>query len=466
MLQLWRERLTILLLCLLPFHAFFVTVGTKILQGQHKSPPLLLSVWKEAFILLLLFLVVIEIVYSKKIRQFFIFDRLDIALISFTVLALCVSYMQHVPVKQLAYGFKYDLWPLWIFFICRRVTWSTEFVTNAVRSLLYTGSIVALIGFVFLVVPSSFLEWLGYSETHSLYLPHKTTAAFQAIGDTGIRRLQSVLSGPNQAGLWLLLPASLATVTYFIKKTKTLKKDMPTFYVARYLLITFAILLTLSRSAWVALFVILLYAIAVIGGKNSVKKSIRRFVIIGSVPIIAVLLIAPSIVLRAVSNADHIQKPLVALQSIWQHPFGLGLGSAGPASHHVRDVCLDVPSGANITWAKPYPELCLFMNSTQIVPTDRTCTCPFITENWYLQIGVETGILGGLLFLYCIFTVIKMLYVKKFTWEIAITMYIIGISIAAIFLHAWEDTAVAVSAWVLLATVLPLENKKVAVSSS
>jgi len=135
------------------------------------------------------------------------------------------------------------------------------------------------------------------------------------------------------------------------------------------------------------------------------------------------------------------------------NPFGLGLGSAGPASNRVSDACVYLPEDGDASWAADRPDLCVFLGEKQVQPDDRECSCPFLPENWYLQIGVELGIMGFALFILIIFFVIRMLRQSKdYSLGEGVLLGFVGISIAALFLHAWEDSAVAYTLWVLAAT--------------
>ena len=68
-----RELLTIVLLGLLPLHAFFVTVGTNVLAGPGHAPLTVLALWKEAVLGVILLIALIE--WLKKPR--FSLDILD-----------------------------------------------------------------------------------------------------------------------------------------------------------------------------------------------------------------------------------------------------------------------------------------------------------------------------------------------------------------------------------------------------
>ena len=100
------------------------------------------------------------------------------------------------------------------------------------------------------------------------------------------------------------------------------------------------------------------------------------------------------------------------------------------------------------------------MGTEQFQPVDRSCNCPHITENWFLQIAVETGVLGGLLFLaLCLISLLGLRSSTKILPQ-SVFLMIIGISIAALFLHAWEDSAIAYTVWILLGMALPFNALK------
>ena len=141
-------------------------------------------------------------------------------------------------------------------------------------------------------------------------------------------------------------------------------------------------------------------------------------------------------------------------------PFGLGVGSAGPASNRVSDACVHLPADSDASWAKDRSNLCVFVDDIQIQPVDRACRCPLLPENWYLQIGVELGILGFALFIALIILVLRTLQTTNHTlltssiqskFGQTAMLSFLGISIAALFLHAWEDAAVAYTVWFLVA---------------
>ena len=434
MLQSLRQRLTLFLLVLLPLHAFLVTVGTKALQGSGNAPMVSLSLWKEAVLLLILALACKEIVQKAKMPRLDMFDWLILTML---ILSVMVTAMTDGDWKLYLFGFKYDFIPLAAFVILRRVQWSDAFRKRLISVLLIVGIVVAAFGIATLAFPSSFFSLFGYSDLHSLYVPNGPLAAFQQIESLGVRRIQSTMSGPNQLGLWLLLPWSIALLR------------------RRYMfliLIAIAILLTFSRSAWIASGVIFLIVLF-----KSVPRKVFFYALGGlfSASLLAFMVLysfAPDIVMRSASNSNHLARPLEAIEVMKENPLGLGLGTAGPASNRVSDACVHLPEGSDASWASDRPDLCVFTGDIQVQPHGRVCNCPLLPENWYLQMGVEMGILGFVLFITLIIFVLLRLRSSPYA-----LLPFVGISIAALFLHAWEGSAVAYTTWILAAVSLEKE---------
>ncbi|MDA1208871.1 MAG: O-antigen ligase family protein [bacterium] len=486
MIQKFRESLSLLLIGALPLHALIVTLGTKLSIGPGHAPLTELALWKELVLGLILIFSIVEIANCKlktaRLRQGFIgqakkiphtkyhipkIDMTDAAILSLLAIAAALSYRLQLPLRQVAFGFRYDFLPLIIFLIVRRVDWSEWFRVLLLRVILITGGAVAGFGILTFFMPQSFFTMLGYSDLHSLYLPGGPLAAFQQIGDSGMRRIQSTMSGPNQLGLWLLLPWSIGVLELlarFDTSHRLIRLIFPQnnsskvrwFYGLYLFLIGTALLLTFSRSAWVAAAVIALTAVLM---QFSAKEAVRHILRVSGLTAMCLLLVvvlAPNLLIRLSSSRDHILKPLHAMHVIRENPLGLGLGAAGPASNRVSDACVFLGAGADTTWAADRPNLCVFAGGVQVQPVEPACHCPFVTENWYLQIGVELGVVGMLVFLLLNLTILRRLYVPNANTEEPndilspeVFLPFLGISVAALFLHSWEGAAVAYSLWLM-----------------
>ena len=467
LLQNLRQHLTVLLLTLLPIHAFAVTVLTKIIQGPDLRPMRELAFWKEGFLGIIVIMALLELCKKivKKDWSFLRVDRIDICIIGLTILGLLIPDPRSpIPDLQFLYGFRYTLLPLCLFFLLRRVPWSEQFQSRILTYIKWIGFAVALYGIITFFLAQKFFVWLGYTDLVSLYLPWKPIAAYQEISDLGLRRIQSTLSGPNQLGVWLLLPWSIWLTNLVSGMKVSGFRFQPACRQGRVsglqnftytFIVLLAIGLTFSRSAWIATAVITLIALYQQLPKTLFRRLACTGILVGVIGIVLGVFVAPQTFIRLSSSREHLLRPLAAIERMAQQPLGYGLGTAGPATNRLADPCVYLNPQDDYSWAHDRPELCVFIANTQVKPTDRTCTCPFLPENWYLQVGVELGILGMALFIG-----LMVLIIQKLTKQPVLYCSFIGVSIAALFLHAWEDPAIAYTLWLLCAAVLAPKTDK------
>ncbi len=468
MLQRLRESLALILIAVLPLHAMLVTVATHVLEGQNHAPLVVIALWKEVLLAVIVLLALIEIARIKKAtqqRSVWSWDQLDWCIVFGIGIGVVVSFSGgagsfsgidlSAASKRFLLGFKYDFLPLVAFFFLRRALWSSIFFVAAARIIVMVGAVAAVFGIVTLFLPLSFFTAIGYSDLHSLYLPNSSIASFQFLEGTEIRRIQSFMSGPNQFGLWLLLPFA-ASLQLCIKSLREQRRIDAVFYAAGEALIIVALFYTYSRSAWIGAAAILL-TVSVLLLRRVIRTWFYRSlaiiifaVLVGFIVMVGVR-VSPQILVRTQSLKGHFEKPLAAIQTMRAHPFGLGLGTAGPASNRLSDTCIFLDSGADITWAQGRPDLCVFIDNVQKLPAGKVCDCPVLTENWYLQWGVEMGVAGLLLSLAIIFLVfIHGLKFPVSDVRIFPVLAFLGVAVGGIFLHSFEDSAVAYSLWLLL----------------
>lgn len=467
-----RERLTLVLVALLPFHALLVTVFTKLIAGSGHAPLSWLALWKEGVLGVILGLALVKIVASSRQaasgkRQIVSFDNIDFLIVALALLSLPVTAVGHGDWKLFLFGFKYDFVSLLAFLLLRRAEWSVWFGERLRQVIVCSGLAAATYGIVSFFLPAVFFQWLGYSDLHSIYMPGGPLPAFQHIEGLGLRRIQGAFSGPNQFGIWLLLPWSVLLVSFLkrfkparliartiLTKLHLVRAVVPWWTIGGIFLVAAAIILTFSRAAWLAAFVVTLLGVWRLIPFKAARKIMLGVLGAGALIGIMLILLAPSVMVRLSSSQGHVARPIEAAKAMVREPFGYGLGAAGPASNRVSDACVYLEEGDDPSWASDRPDLCVFVGAKQVQPIERVCHCPFLPENWYLQIGVELGIAGLILFLLLIIGMLKGLlsYPDVF-------LPFLGISIAAIFLHAWEDSAVAYTAWVFAATVLSVPTR-------
>jgi hypothetical protein len=482
-----RHFLVLVLFCLLPFHAFFVTVGTNALVGPGQPPLVVLAVWKELLIAVLFVIGILELAGEDVRRWTFQYTsilktaspwRLALKLGSETwmitallVLALALSTF-HFQLSTFVFGFKYLFLPLVFFLLLQSLSWEAGFLERKLLPLLaLIGGLLALYGILTFFLSESFFTALGYSAAHSLYSPKAPLSAFQYIAGTEIRRIQSTFAGPNQFALWLLLPWSIWLLA-LLRSLPRASSDSRCFardvlLLCNFLLVGAALFLTFSRSAWVAAFVMTFISCLRLlqGSGRRIVLSTFLVVAVGATALIAFL--ASPVLERGLSNRAHLERVWMGVTEMFRTPLGHGLGSAGPASNRLQDPCVFYEGAPDISWAASRSDLCIFVNGVQLqpLPTERLCTCPVLTENWYVQVGIELGVLGLLLFLLLIAIVLKKLVALSYqlsadamlpapSLQLTAFLAFLGISIAALFLHAWEDSAVAYTVWGMVGIAL------------
>ncbi len=452
-LQSWRELLTIVLVALLPLHALLVTLSTRLIAGPGHAPLPWLALWKELLFVVILGLAAVEIVQiARHRRRLPASDLLDVLVVAFFVVAVASATWHDTSLAKLALGLRYDVLAPLGFVILRKVPWSAAAGARMRHTLLIVAAGVAAFGLLGLVLPLSAFGWLGYATNfHSLYLPDSPLAPFSQIGETMIRRAQSTLSGPNQFGLWLTIPLAI------LMATLSHRRALPWRSAGLGALLLAALFATFSRTAWIGAAA----GLIAVGSLQVHTRTLRRWFLPVTTGLIAVAVIgglaAPQTVIRASSTRGHFEQPIAAITRLAAHPWGEGLASAGPASSRFADACVKLRPEDDPSWAKAQPELCVFLGDKQVQPTDRLCRCPFHPENWYLQLGVELGWPGLLLWLAIIgLTLWRLLPLVRSRETAGSTAAIAQLSLAVgcLFLHAWEDVAVAFTIWILTAIAL------------
>lgn len=467
-----RESLTLVLIALLPMHAMAMTVLTHVFEGAGHSPSALFSVWKEVMLAFIVLLAITEMFRLRddiSERRIWSLDLLDWCILGALTVAAFSSFTGDqagftlFPLskedKMFLFGFKYDFLPLITFFLLRRVPWSRDFRRSASLILIGIGILFAVFGLATLFLPMSFFTAIGYSDLHSLYRPHAPLAAFQMIEGTDLRRIQSVMSGPNQFGLWLLLPLAAVYQWMFMAiRGRHLRRAF--FSMGTIILLLIALTYTYSRSAWVGA-AVMTVAYALLLLRHRIASVLHRSIVISiagvvsGIALVVAIQIAPNIFLRAQSLQGHLQKPLQAWELMQEHPFGMGLGSAGPANNHVSDTCVFFDLGADISWAKKRTDICVFVGGVRRLPAGKACNCPVLTENWYLQWGVEMGYIGFVLSI--LLVAVPLFYARRFpTFSVRMVgpLAFLGVAVGGLFLHSFEDAAVAYTIWILLASAV------------
>ncbi len=223
--------------------------------------------------------------------------------------------------------------------------------------------------------------------------------AIHWLGNSNIARVQSFFAGPNQL-------ASFCLIVLFLALGGGTRSKYLNWLAASLSLLV--LVLTFSRSAWLGGIIGLSLFIFLIARTNiKLKAGILGFGI-GVLAVLAYVLKARfyEIFIRPSSSAWHWVSLRDAWHSFLSTPWGIGLGKVGPASQWLKNA--------------------------------------FISENYYLQIGLETGWLGLVFFLLPILVLLWEFWQKQNLKTKAVFCLFLSLLVSSFFLHTLADGVLAI----------------------
>ncbi len=401
----WLGWGVIILVALMPFHAFAVTWGATFFD--HRS---LLQTWKEA---LLVFMCIpgAWLLYKNDEARQRIKRPVNLAIVVFAIIGLLVSIAtKQFGTRNFWFGIKIDLEFL-LAFVLAQLAASEKLEKTIKWILITTSSIVAAIGILQIyVLPKDILARFGYGPA--------TIVPFEQV-DPAIKniRILSTLGGPNQLGAFMILPICLFVFMLVRRRTW--------WAVAPLVACTIVLIHTYSRSAWLGA----LLAVVVTLGIGLSKKWLAITAAAGLVIVFLVFQISRSAVTNRTnlqyfvlhgsvtngkilgSDTGRISSLQTGITTLRAHPLGLGYGSTGPATLNTQS--------ANVT------------------------------EDMYLQIGIEAGLLGLLAFVtFEILLGLELFQVGlKSDLAPALIGALCGIAVINLFLHGWADSSTSIVYW-------------------
>lgn len=410
--------ITAVIIILLPFHAF-LTVWLGSVVGHYT----ILRLWKEFLLAVIAIKVVYLLAVDTKLRKKFLESRLNQAILAYmavTVVWGAAALILHkVTAKALVYGLIVNLRFL-VFFL---VVWvvavkAPKAFANWPKWLWWPLVVVVLFGLLqYFVLPYNFLSHFGYSD--------QTIFPYETINhDIHHERIFSTLRGANPLGAYLVLALSLLAVMW-----KKHMKTRQTILLAGGVGVLF---MSFSRSAWIG-FVLSVAIIAWSSMKSEKVKQRSMLVVASGVVVLAGIGFAlrhnttlqdylfhtnEKSTISNSSNEGHVSALRGGVQDIATEPLGRGPGSAGPASVY---------------------------NNNKVR----------IAENYFIQVGQETGWPG--LFFFVLIT----LYLARELWSrrqdsLALGLFaaLVGLSFVNLLSHAWADDTLAYVYWGLAAVAL------------
>ena len=427
----WAATLATIIMVFVPYHAL-LTVWLSTATGHYTA----LRLWKEVLLVVISLGVTYLLLTDAKIRTHTLTRRLVWLVLGYVGLQLLLGALSlrtgTVTLRALGYGLLINLRFLGFFLLVWAIALRTSRLKNTwLRLLLWPAAGVVLFGLLqILVLPTDFLRHFGYGA--NTILPFETVNS-----NRDYVRIASTLRGPNPLGAYLIVPATALLVLAFRAPKK--------WRLSGFLLATVLVLAaSFSRSAVLGLFVSLATVTLLMARSPLAKKvtyglaaGVLLFVIIGGLAVHKssrleniVLHTQTKSAVRTTSNGGHLHSFMTGITDIARQPQGRGPGTAGPASVYNRGQAR-------------------------------------IAENYFLQIGQETGIFGLVMFMVIIGGVGYLLWLRRAD-PLALTLFasLVGLTLVNMLSHAWADDTLAYVWWglagIAMASVPELEAVKVA----
>lgn len=397
------------LVLIMPLHAFLaISLGK--LTGQQA----LLQSWKEVGLVLAAMAAWTIFFTNKQVKQRVAKQPAAWTAKAFIVVALIITAISHsVGFYDTLLGVKTTLGFLVLFVAIQATEFTPKRWNTLIKGLLAISSAIGLFAIAQVyVLPADWLTRFGYGT--STVLPfHLVDPAVASI------RIIATFSGPNQLGSFMIIPL---IISFWLVLRKQWLAIIP------FALTGFALFHSYSRSAWIgaviAIFITLLIRLHGWWKLSLLAPALAIFIAanILSGPVHAMTTNLTFYVYHGQfvdghtngSDSNRIKNAQYGIEKIQAKLQGYGLGTAGPASK----------------------------NTAQ----------PIITENSYLQIGIETGVIGLLLFIATVILTIYALWGQRGTVDEAVPLIaaLIGLSATNMFLHTWADSATALVLWGLM----------------
>lgn len=441
------------LLCFLPFHAFGVTSLNFLFFEPGTSPYILLSLWKEFAVV---FLCLLLCLYFLVNRRFPFFDVVDAFIVLLFIHLGIVTFFNSDLSQPMAImaSVKYSFYFLGLFFLLKHYPFY-QFEKRYLVQFLYMSTIAVVVFGLMLQFFDGYeiLTFFGYYHEPSVYFGDRPIAYCQLIEGTNICRNQSVFAGPNQYASFLLIVFPIVAAVWVsflfdspknilhkyiihplkkgvlsLKESDWTKINRIDLVMSMFIMgLTFlSLITTFTRSAWIGVSLAILF-----GSYFFISKEAFRKVLIGMGVLMAVVIsgiflfqgndLYQKIIVRVSSSGGHYEKLIESIEIIQENPMGYGLGAAGASSR----------------FSDQGKEL--------------------ISENWFLQIAIEVGLFGLLLylliFIYIGWRFIVMAYITRSLFHslicVSVVISLFSLAGMGMMLHVFEDAATAVTFWIL-----------------
>jgi hypothetical protein len=353
-----------------------------------------------------------EMAASKLIGLILAFGFLNL------ILAVFMSTDQKAEILGLVYNTRFLVFFLYGALLTKhyKARW---LINKAIKIVLMVAVPVMIFGLAqYFIISDNALTNVGYNLTNGVQ------PAFFIDNNMDLERVMSTLRDPNSYGAYILIIGSIAFSYLLISRSKKHRNIM----IGILGLAIVNLLLTFSRSAWIASFITCAAILHFAGWSKHgflvlTKHKFTALIILAALTVGFLPAISSNFVQNALfhtsdtsaskvsSNEARVKHYQSAVKTVAIQPAGYGPGTAGPQSLH-NDV-----QGAKIT------------------------------ENYYLQIAIELGLPGLFIFIGILYLTGLKLLSEGSVESAALFAALLGIILTNFFLHTWSNEAVAYTWW-------------------
>lgn len=409
--------LLVLLVVLMPLHAFISTWG-----GTAIGPLWLWKSWKELVLLVFMVLSLGWLVFTPAALKVLLKDRLVLLVIGFLVLSVGMAFMRldtngsNATLAGLASDLRYFAVATLAYLLMRFGGMGKPILEKGLRFVGVGAIVLSVIGLLQVsVLPRDLLTHFGYQYGVTI-APYMTVDVLEQ----GVLRAFATLRGPNEFGAYLLV-GLVAVLTTFRSRARLFGA----------LVVASGIAVSHSRSAILGAFIAVCAWVFLQYGVEWVKTFKKQLVVALGVAVVLIAAVSQTDVFRLVvfhsaPGESHLTEgPIDAhaaaiangVDQVVSNPLGCGPGCAGPASYYGDS--------------------------------------PIISENYYLQIAEETGVVGLSLWLGVVCVVgVRLWRQRADRLALALLVSLLGLSFIGLWLHVWADDPLSLTWWILAGGVL------------
>lgn len=343
-------------LCLLPLHTQIIY---RILP-LYGAPTSLCSIWKDLLIVLIFYFLILNLFIKKKEFQITTLNFVALLFLCLLIVLVLVSD----DFLQSLYGFRTFVEPFLAFIIASYIIVDKKSFNRFVCIFYSIGVFCSVWGiYQAAVLGGEFLIRLGYPSQYGR-LHNSFYISFFLF-----QRAVSTFSSPNTYGIYMQI---IIMAGLYLYHNKTIQNKY-IYYASQFICIS-GLLYSFSRSSWLALllsFIVFYFFI------YKINKTIKKGVISSIIMFIFFIIlsffnfdfvkplsshVANSVTLEDPSAVGHVDSIVQSVNSLLKNPLGHGLGQSGPR--------------ASVRTGK-------FLNA----------------ENSFLIVGLDSGVIGLLLYL-------------------------------------------------------------------